>query len=48
MPSKHGKGWRARWIDEDGKRHSESFAKYEDAREFEIRTKAAAAECVGA
>ncbi len=45
MPSKHGKGWRARWIDEHGKRQSESFKYRRDAEQFE-RTKKAETEQV--
>ena len=44
MPSKHGKGWRARWIDQRGKRHSETFTRQRDAEKFEHRKKAEAEE----
>lgn len=30
-PTKHYKGWRIRWTDADGERHSEVYAKYDDA-----------------
>lgn len=45
MPSKHGKGWRARWTDEHGKRQSESFKYRRHAEQFE-RTKKAQTEQV--
>jgi integrase len=44
MPSKHGKGWRARWIDQHGKRHSQTFTRQRDAEKFEHRKKAEAEE----
>jgi hypothetical protein len=40
MPSKHGKGWRARWLDEHGERHSRTFRFHRDAEAFERRKKA--------
>jgi hypothetical protein len=40
MPSRHGNGWRARWSDEHGKRHSRTFRKHRDAEAFERRKKA--------
>lgn len=40
MPSKHGNGWRARWVDEHGKRHSRNFKFKRDAETFERRKKA--------
>ena len=45
MSSKHGKGWRARWVDEHGRRHSETFKFRRDAEQFE-RTKKAETEQV--
>jgi integrase len=44
MPSKHGKGWRARWIDQHGERHSQTFRLKRDAESFEHRKKAEAEE----
>ncbi len=42
MPSKHGKGHRARWTDEHGKRRSCAFKLKRDAERFEIQKKAEA------
>lgn len=39
MPSKHGKGWRARWVDADGRRQSECFVSYKDAQACERQKK---------
>ncbi|MEI9936271.1 MAG: site-specific integrase [Pseudomonadota bacterium] len=44
MPSKHGKGWRARWVDQRGERQSQTFTKKRDAEAFEHRKKAEAEE----
>ena len=44
MPSKHGKGWRARWVDQHGERHSQTFTYKRDAEAFEHRKKAEAEE----
>lgn len=47
MPSKHGKGWRARWTDEHDRRHSKTFRFRRDAEAFERRKKAETEEIVG-
>ncbi len=39
MASKHGKAWRARWTDENGKRQSRSFKYHRDAEQFERQQK---------
>jgi len=44
MPSRHGKGWRARWIDATGERRSETFRYRRDAELFERRGKGEAEE----
>jgi integrase len=40
MSAKHGKGWRARWLDEHQRRHSQTFKFKRDADLFEQRQKA--------
>jgi hypothetical protein len=41
-PTKHGKSWRIRWIDESGNRHSECFQTFKDAeyalKKYETQT----------
>lgn len=39
MPNKHGNGWRARWVDEHGKRQSTTFRYRRDAELCERRKK---------
>lgn len=40
MATKHGPGWRARWCDEHGSRHSETFRFKRDADAYERQKKA--------
>lgn len=46
MPNKHGTGWRARWVDEHGKRQSLTFRYRRDAELCERRKKAEVEEVV--
>ncbi len=39
-PAKHGNAWRARWVDEHGRRQSKTFAEYEDADVFLVTKEA--------
>jgi hypothetical protein len=39
VPSRHGKGWRPRWVDEHGDRQSRVFKYRRDAEAFERRMK---------
>lgn len=40
MASRHGKGWRARWLDENDRRHSRTFKYQRDAVAYERQQKA--------
>jgi hypothetical protein len=46
VPSRHGKGWRSRWTDEHGSRHSRTFKYRRNAEALERRMKAQTEEVV--